>query len=125
MGTYGAHNGGNRDGAILFSERWLDMKMEQEKLMKKLEQYKNAVNFNTENSYIVYDCNGEKDSAENVAKYFRENGINNTKYFNARQLVDNGSNLEKYKNYDISIPSEIVKLFLSINQVLLMNLIVM
>lgn len=115
MGTYGAHNGGNRDGAI-HSERWLDMKMEEEKLMKKLGQYKNAVNLNTENSYIVYDCNGEKDSAENVAKYFRENGINNTKYFNARQLVDNGSNLEKYKNYDKEKYSRIIHLgrFLSV-----------
>ena len=105
----GAANGGHLKGAILYSARWLDFKMDDERREKRLAEYNDAIVLSSENSYIVYDYDGTKGAALNVAKYFKKQGIENVKVFNAKDMIDAGENIEKYTNYDRFIPSEIVK----------------
>ncbi len=105
----GAKNGGHIKDAILFSARWLDMKMDEERREKRLNEYIEAIALDNGNSYIVYDYSGKKDAAINVAKFFKQQGIENVKYFDAKELIDSGDSLVSYKNYDRYIPAEIVK----------------
>lgn len=105
----GAANGGHLKDAILYSSRWLDSQMDEERREKRLVEYNEAIGLNPENSYIVYDYDGVKEAATNVAKYFKKQGIENVKVFNAKELIDAGENIVKYTNYDRFIPSEIVK----------------
>ena len=105
----GAKNGGHIKGAILYSARWLDFEMDEAKRQKKISSYNEAINLNNDNKYIVYDYNGFKNAAENVAKFFKTLGIENVKYYDAKDLIDSNSNIVKYKNYDYFMPAEIVK----------------
>ena len=105
----GAANGGHLKNAILYSARWLDFSMDEEKRAKKLTQYNEEIALSAENSYIVYDYNGTKEAAANVSKYFLAQGIKNVKVFNAKDMIDSGKNIVKYTNYDRFIPAEIVK----------------
>ena len=56
---------------------------------------------------IVYDYSGEQ--AKNVAGYFREQGVKNVTVFRANDMIDTGTDLESYTNYDRFLPTEIVK----------------
>ncbi|MDR0841405.1 MAG: rhodanese-like domain-containing protein [Christensenellaceae bacterium] len=105
----GAANGGHLKDAILYSARWLDFKMNDEKRATRLTAYNDAINLSSENSYIIYDYNGTKNAAANVAKYFKTQGIENVTVFNAKDIIDAGENIVKYTNYDRYIPAEIVK----------------
>lgn len=105
----GAKNGGHLKNAILYSARWLDFEMSESKREKKLKTYNSEIELCDSKSYIVYDYNGMKDAAKKVAEYFYEKGIKNVKIFDAKEIIDNGYDIEAYKNYDRYIPAEIVK----------------
>lgn len=105
----GAENGGHLKGAILYSARWLDSKMDEERRVKRLDEYNEIIKLSPENNYIVYDYDGAKEAAVNVAKYFKKQGVINVKYFNARELINAGQDLVKYNNHDRYLPAEIVK----------------
>lgn len=105
----GAKNGGHLKNAILYSARWLDFEISSSKREKKLASYNTEIGLSEDKTYIVYDYTDSKSEAVNVAKYFYKQGVKNVKVFDAKDLIDNGSNLESYKNYDYYLPSEIVK----------------
>lgn len=105
----GAVNGGHLKDAMLYSARWIDCEMDDERREKKLTSYNEAVDLNAENSYIIYDYNGTKNAAETVAKYFYKQGVKNVKVFNAKDMIDAGKDVVAYKNFDRFMPSEIVK----------------
>ena len=105
----GAKNGGHLKNAILYSARWLDFEISSSKREKKLASYNTEIGLSGDKTYIVYDYTDSKSEAVNVAKYFYKQGAKNVKVFDAKDLIDNGSNLESYKNYDYYLPSEIVK----------------
>ena len=105
----GAANGGHLNNAILYSARWLDFSMDEEKRESKLNDYNERIGLSADNSYIIYDYDGIKEAAASVAKYFAKQGILNVKTFNAKEMIDSGESLVQYANYDMFIPAEIVK----------------
>ncbi len=105
----GAANGGHLENAILYSARWLDFAMDEEDRAEDLAEYNEKIGLSADNSYIIYDYDGNKNAAENVANYFAAQGIKNVKVFNAKEMIDAGENVVQYANYDMFIPAEIVK----------------
>lgn len=105
----GAKNGGHLKNAVLYSARWLDFSISSSKREKSLKNYNTAIDLNADKTYIIYDYTDKKDEAVNVAKYFYKQGVKNVKVYNAKDMIDAGTNVESYKNYDRFLPSEIVK----------------
>jgi len=103
----GAKNGGHLKNAILYSARFLTAGGKNAE--KKLNTYNEKLGLSEDKSYIVYDYNGTKDEAKNVAKYLYGKGFKNVKIYDAKNLIDEGNNLESYKNYKMYLPAEIVK----------------
>lgn len=106
----GIKNGGHLKGAVLYSARWFALGSK--KLDSQLEAYNKAIGLNADKSYIVYDAGDfgpQKDAAATVAKYFYKQGVKNVKIFNAKDIINEGKDLESYKNYQRFLPTEIVK----------------
>ncbi|MGC4018487.1 MAG: rhodanese-like domain-containing protein [Muricomes sp.] len=104
----GAANGGHLKNSVLFSARWLDCEYSEAAPREAyLERALKDQNITEDKDVIVYDYTGEQ--ASNVAKYFQEQGIKNVSVFKANELIDAGTDLESYTNYDRFVPTEIVK----------------
>ncbi len=104
----GAKNGGHLKNSILFSSRWLDCEYSEKAprdiyLNRALE----SQGMNKDKDVIVYDYMGKQ--AAHVADYLKKQGFNKVKVFKANDLIDDSKNVELYKNYDMFIPTEIVK----------------
>lgn len=104
----GAANGGHLKNAVLFSDRWLDCEYAEAAPREAyLERAMEDQGITEEKEVIVYDYDGEE--ASSVASYFKEQGIENVTMFHAAELIDDGTDVEAYENYDRFIPTEIVK----------------
>ena len=104
----GAANGGHLKGAKLFSKRWIDMEYGGEvPRADYLKRDMDEQGITADANVIVYDYTGEQ--AVTVAQYFASQGVANVKKFQAKELIDAGTDLESYENYRMFIPSEIVK----------------
>lgn len=104
----GAANGGHLKNAVLFSARWLDCEYSESASREVyLERALKDQNITEDKEVIVYDYTGEQ--ASGVAGYFKEQGIENVLVFKANELIDAGTDIEAYTNYDRFIPTEIVK----------------
>lgn len=107
----GAKNGGHLKTADLYSARWLDC----EYFSRNSTREKDLANFDKEfgldpaKSYIVYDYGAANKEASKVADYFMKQGVKNVKVFDAKDMIDAGTDVVSYTNYDMFIPSEIVK----------------
>jgi len=107
----GAKHGGHLKGADLYSARWLDCDYSSGESArdKKLEKYNKEFGLDPDKKYIVYDYASTNNEAYKVAQYFHKQGVKNVKIFDAKSLIDAGSNLDSYKNYDMFMPAEMVK----------------
>lgn len=104
----GAAKGGHLKNAVLFSARWLDCEYSESASREVyLERALKDQNITEEKHVIVYDYTGKQ--ALDVAGYLQEQGIKNVSVFKANELIDAGTGLESYTNYDRFIPTEIVK----------------
>ncbi len=104
----GAKNGGHLKNSALFSERWLDCDYSgSAPRTAYLERAMEAQNITKDSDIIVYDYDGEH--AKDVASYFVEQGIKDVSVYQANDMIDAGTDLESYTNYDRFIPSETVK----------------
>lgn len=104
----GAKNGGHLKNSVLFSERWLDCEYTgSAPRTAYLERAMEAQNITKDSDIIVYDYDGEH--AKDVASYFVEQGIKDVSVYQANDMIDAGTDLESYTNYDRFIPSETVK----------------
>ena len=104
----GAANGGHLKDAALFSARWLDCEYSESASREAyLERALKDQDITEDKEVIVYDYTGEQAPA--VAGYLKEQGIENVSVFKANELIDAGTDLESYENYDRFIPTEIVK----------------
>ena len=104
----GAKNGGHLKNAVLYSARWFDCDYSSEVprsayLIREMEDQ----NITADSEVIVYDYTGEQ--ATTVAQYFVAQGIENVTVFQANELIDEGTDVEAYENYDRFVPSELVK----------------
>lgn len=109
----GAKNGGHLKNAKLFSSRWLDCCYaggdygSTAPRTAYLERAMESQRITKDSEVIVYDYSGEQ--AKNVAGYFQEQGVKNVTIFQANELLDAGTDVESYTNYDRFLPTEIVK----------------
>ena len=109
----GAKNGGHLKNSVLFSSRWLDCYYgggdygSTTPRTKYLEREMKDQGITKDSEVIVYDYSGEQ--AKNVAGYFQEQGVKNVTVFRANDMIDTGTDLESYTNYDRFLPSETVK----------------
>lgn len=104
----GAKNGGHLKNAALFSARWLDCDYSgSAPRTAYLERAMESQNITKDSEVIVYDYSGEQ--AKYVAGYFQEQGVKNVTIYQANDMIDAGTNVEKYTNYDRYLPTEIVK----------------
>ena len=104
----GAKNGGHLKNSALFSERWLDCDYSgSAPRTAYLERAMEAQNITKDSDIIVYDYDGEH--AKDVASYFVEQGIKDVSIYQANDMIDAGTDLESYTNYDRFLPSETVK----------------
>lgn len=109
----GAKNGGHLKNSVLFSSRWLDCYYgggdygSTTPRTKYLEREMKDQGITKDSEVIVYDYSGEQ--AKNVAGYFQEQGVKNVTVFRANDMIDTGTDLESYTNYDRFLPTEIVK----------------
>ena len=104
----GAKNGGHLKNSALFSERWLDCDYSgSAPRTAYLERAMEAQNITKDSDIIVYDYDGEH--AKDVASYFVEQGIKDVSIYQANDMIDAGTDLESYTNYDRFLPTEIVK----------------
>ena len=104
----GAKNGGHLKNSALFSERWLDCDYSgSAPRTAYLERAMEAQNITKDSDIIVYDYDGEH--AKDVASYFVEQGIKDVSVYQANDMIDAGTDLESYTNYDRFLPTEIVK----------------
>lgn len=109
----GAKNGGHLKNAKLFSSRWLDCYYaggdygSTAPRTAYLERAMESQGITKDSEVIVYDYSGEH--AKNVAGYFQEQGVENVTIFRANELIDAGTDVESYTNYDRFLPTEIVK----------------
>ena len=104
----GAKNGGHLKNSVLFSERWLDCEYTgSAPRTAYLERAMEAQNITKDSDIIVYDYDGEH--AKDVASYFVEQGIKDVSIYQANDMIDAGTDLESYTNYDRFLPSETVK----------------
>lgn len=104
----GAKNGGHLKNSVLFSERWLDCEYTgSAPRTAYLERAMGAQNITKDSDIIVYDYDGEH--AKDVASYFVEQGIKDVSIYQANDMIDAGTDLESYTNYDRFLPTEIVK----------------
>ena len=109
----GAKTGGHLKNAKLFSSRWLDCYYSGNDYGSTaprttyLARAMESQGITKEAEIIVYDYSGEH--AINVAGYFQENGLENVKVFKANEMIDAGTAVESYANYDRFLPTEIVK----------------
>lgn len=104
----GAAKGGHLKNAVLFSARWLDCEYAESAsrevyLKRALEDQ----SITKDKKVIVYDYTGKQASA--VAKYFKKQGVKNVSIFKANELIDAGTDLVSYANYDRFLPTEVVK----------------
>lgn len=109
----GAKNGGHLKNSVLFSSRWLDCYYDggdygnttprTEYLSREME----SQGITKDSEVIVYDYSGEQ--AKYVAGYFQEQGVENVTVFKANEMIDAGSDLVSYDNYNRFLPTEIVK----------------
>lgn len=102
----GAANGGHLKNAGLFSARWLDCDIKDNRTVY-LERAMESQNVTADSSVIVYDYDG--DQANIVANYLKGKGVADVKIFNAKDMIDAGKDLVAYTNYDRFLPTEIVK----------------
>lgn len=104
----GAANGGHLKNALLFSARWLDCEYSESASREAyLKRALEDQDITEDKDIIVYDYTGEQ--APDVAGYLIEQGIENVTVCKADELIDAGTELESYTNYDRFIPTEIVK----------------
>lgn len=104
----GAKNGGHLKNSALFSARWLDCEYTEAASREVyLERAMEDQGISEDKEIIVYDYSGEQ--ALEVAKYLKEQGIENVSTYQANDLIDNGTDVVSYTNYDRFIPTEIVK----------------
>lgn len=104
----GAKNGGHLKNSALFSARWLDCEYTEAASREVyLERAMEDQGISEDKEIIVYDYSGEQ--ALEVAKYLKEQGIENVSTYQANDLIDNGTDVVSYTNYDRFIPKEIVK----------------
>lgn len=104
----GAKNGGHLKGAKLFSERWINMEYAgSTPRATYLKREMDDQGITSDATVIVYDYAGNL--ATTVAQYLISQGVSNVKVFQANELIDDGSNVEAYENYQLFVPSEIVK----------------
>ncbi len=104
----GAANGGHLKNALLFSARWLDCEYAESAPREAyLERSMNDQGITAGKEVIVYDYTGEQ--AQDVASYFKEQGIEDVYVYQANELIDAGTDLVSYENHDRFLPTEIVK----------------
>lgn len=104
----GAANGGHLKNAVLFSARWLDCEYAEAAPREVyLERSMNDQGITEGKEVIVYDYSGEQ--AQNVASYFKEQGIEDVYVYQANEMIDDGTDLVSYENHKMFIPTEIVK----------------
>lgn len=104
----GAANGGHLKNAVLFSARWLDCEYSESASREAyLERAMKDQNITKDKKVIVYDYTGKQ--ASDVGKYLKQQGIKDVSVYQAKELIDAGTDLESYSNYDRFIPTEIVK----------------
>ena len=104
----GAANGGHLKNSLLFSARWLDCEYADAAPREAyLERAMEDQGITEDSEVIVYDYVG--DQSAHVAQYFKDQGIENVSVFQANELIDAGTDLESYENYDMFLPTEIVK----------------
>ena len=102
--------GGMRVGPVSYTHlaRWLDCEYSESASREAyLERALKDQDITEDKEVIVYDYTGEQAPA--VAGYLKEQGIENVSVFKANELIDAGTDLESYENYDRFIPTEIVK----------------
>lgn len=104
----GAANGGHLKNALLFSARWLDCEYAESAPREAyLERSMNDQGITAGKEVIVYDYTGEQ--AQDVASYFKEQGIEDVYVYQANELIDAATDLVSYENHDRFLPTEIVK----------------
>ena len=104
----GAAKGGHLKNAVLFSARWLDCEYSDSAPRDSyLDRAMKDQGITSDKNVIVYDYTGKQ--AVVVANYFISKGIRNVTVFKADGLIDAGTDLEAYTNYNMFIPTEIVK----------------
>ena len=104
----GAANGGHLKNALLFSARWLDCEYAESAPREAyLERSMNDQGITAGKEVIVYDYTGEQ--AQDVASYFKVQGIEDVYVYQANELIDAGTDLVSYENHDRFLPTEIVK----------------
>lgn len=104
----GAKNGGHLKNATLFSARWLDCEYSEAAPREAyLDRAMRDQKIAEDKTVIVYDYTGKQ--ASQVAKYFISKGIKNVTVYQANELIDAGTDLATYTNYDRFLPTEIVK----------------
>lgn len=103
----GAANGGHLKGAYLYSARFLGVGAK----ASKITSYDKTFGLSADNSYIIYDYDGVDKAAQKVAEYFVSQGVTNVKVYDAKTMIDNGSNVVDYGKdaYQMYLPTEIVK----------------
>lgn len=104
----GAANGGHLKNSALFSARWLDCEYADAAPREAyLERAMETQGITEDSKIIVYDYTG--DQAAHVAQYFTDQGIKDVSVFQAKDMIDDGTNVEDYENHDMFLPTEIVK----------------
>lgn len=104
----GAANGGHLKNALLFSARWLDCEYAEAAPREAyLERSMNDQGITAGKEVIVYDYTGEQ--AQDVASYFKKQGVEDVYVYQANELIDAGTDLVSYENHDRFLPTEIVK----------------
>ena len=104
----GAANGGHLKNAGLYSMRWIDCEYAgRTPRQVTLDRQMADQGVTSDASVIVYDYTGEQ--APEVAKYLVSKGIKDVKSFKANELIDAGTDLVSYENYQMFVPVELVK----------------
>lgn len=104
----GAKNGGHLKNALLFSSRWLDCEYSEKAPRDAyLDRAAKDQGIEKDKNIIIYDYQGKQSAF--VADYLKNKGFNNIKVLKADKLIDDANNVESNKNFDMFIPSEIVK----------------
>lgn len=95
-----AKSGGHIKGATDFSANWI--KVDKKDKDKELKEVMNIKGITKEKNIVLYDVN-EKDANE-VANYFKKNGIDKLYTYNLKEDSKDELKLESYENYQLLVP---------------------
>ena len=102
----GVSRGGHILNAVDFSANWL--KVENKDKEETLEKALETKGINKDKNIVLYDSNGT--DAKEVANYLHKKGYENLYIYNVNEWAkDESLPMESYDNYEMLVPTEIVK----------------